>query len=64
MNIHKSMRPDEMHTRVLRELDEVVAKSLSVLFEKSWQSGEVPGDWETGNIASTSKKGRKEETGN
>ncbi|KFP64885.1 RNA-directed DNA polymerase from mobile element jockey, partial [Cariama cristata] len=64
LNIYKSTGPDKMHPRVLKELTDAVAKPLSMIFEKSRQSGEGPGDWEKGNIALVFKKGRKEDSGN
>jgi len=35
-----------------------------MIYEKSWKSGEVPGDSRKGNIAPIFKKGRKEDLGN
>jgi len=60
LNIQKSMGPDEMHPRVLRELADVIAKTLYDISKVV----EVPADWRKGNIVPIFKKGRKEDPGN
>ncbi|KFO62442.1 RNA-directed DNA polymerase from mobile element jockey, partial [Corvus brachyrhynchos] len=64
LNRHKSMGPDEMHSRVLRELTNFVVKPLSIIFQKSWRSGKLPNDWKSGNIVPIFTKGREEDLGN
>ncbi|XP_065516995.1 uncharacterized protein LOC136004431 [Lathamus discolor] len=58
------MGPDEIHLWVLKELENEVAKPLSVIFEKSRQSGEVPDDWKKGTITPIIKKGKMDDPGN
>lgn len=49
-----------MHPRVLRELSDIVTKLLVMIFEKSWQSGEILITGKKGSIAPVFKKGRKD----
>ncbi|PKU27644.1 rna-directed dna polymerase from mobile element jockey-like [Limosa lapponica baueri] len=64
LKVHKSMGPDVIHLCVLRELADEVAKLLSIILEKSWQSGEVPADWKRDNIAPIFNKEKKEDPWN
>jgi len=56
--VNKSVRLDDMHTRVLKELTDVVNKPLYIVFEKSWLSGEVPGGRKKVNVTPIFKKGK------
>ncbi|KFW68850.1 hypothetical protein AS28_04328, partial [Pygoscelis adeliae] len=64
LDTHKSMGPDGIHPRVLRELAEELAKPLSIIYQQSWLTGEVPDDWRLANVMPIYKKGRKEDPGN
>jgi len=44
------MGPNDIHPRALREMADVIAELLSITFEKSWLSGDIPSDWEKGNM--------------
>ncbi|KAK4806636.1 hypothetical protein QYF61_022942 [Mycteria americana] len=64
LETHKSMEPDEIHVRVLKELADVLTKPLSIIYQQSWLTGEVPADWRLANVTPIFKKGQKEDPGN
>jgi len=57
------MVPDGIHPRELKELAEELAMPLSIIYQQSWLTGEVPDDWRITNVTSIYKKGWKEGTG-
>lgn len=60
VNMCKSVGPDEIHPRVLRELADVVAKAIVKTCEKS---GEVSGDWKKRKIPPIFKKVKRRTLG-
>ncbi|CAM4548919.1 unnamed protein product [Lepidochelys olivacea] len=64
LDVHKSMGPDKLHPRVLKELAAVIAAPLAIIFENSWRTGEVPDDWKKANVVPIFKKGKKKDPGN
>jgi len=46
------------------ELMEELDKPLSIVYQKSWLTGEVPDDWRIASVTLIYKKGRKEDPGN
>ncbi|KFV48709.1 RNA-directed DNA polymerase from mobile element jockey, partial [Gavia stellata] len=63
LDLHKSVGPDGIHPRVLKELADVIAGPLSIVFHHSWESGEVPVDWKLAHVP-IFKNGKKEDPGN
>ncbi|KFP47342.1 hypothetical protein N323_05380, partial [Cathartes aura] len=64
LDIHKSMGPDGMRPRGLRELADVIARPLLIIFDRSWRLGEVAEDWKKENVTPIFEKGKKEDPGN
>ncbi|GAB0179390.1 mitochondrial enolase superfamily member 1 [Grus japonensis] len=64
LDTHRSMGLDGIHPRVLRELAEVLTKPLSIIYQQSWLTGEVPVEWRLANVTSIHKKGQEKDLGN
>ncbi|PKU46680.1 rna-directed dna polymerase from mobile element jockey- hypothetical protein [Limosa lapponica baueri] len=53
-----------MCTQVLRELTDVIAKPLFIIFERPWRRGKVSENWRKASATSAFKKDKKEDPGN
>jgi len=52
------MGPNEMHPSVWRELADGIVKPLSIIFERSWRTGEVSEDWRKATVTPVFKKSK------
>ncbi|KAF4792243.1 hypothetical protein TURU_123107 [Turdus rufiventris] len=64
LDVHKSMGSDEIHHRIMGELANQLAKLLCIIYQQSWDTGEVPDDWKQANVTPINQKGGKEGPGN
>lgn len=54
---------DEIHLKILKELTEELAKTLSIICHQSWLTREFPDVWRLTSVMPTYKEGLKEDPG-
>ena len=64
LNPHKAAGPDELKPLVLKELREVIAPMLRVIFQRPIEAGRVPKGWNDANVCPLFKKGDKSTASN
>ena len=60
LNPAKASGPDNIQSRVLKELAGTISPCLCKIFQKSLDTGEIPNDWKTANVAPIYKKGQRD----
>ena len=63
LKIHKAPGPDGITPRILKALAPVIAPSLTRIFQKSYETGEVPDDWLGANVVPVFNKGQRTDPG-
>jgi len=56
LNTSKSVGPDNIHPRVLKELKGAISLPLSIIFRTSYATCVIPEDWKSANVTSVHKK--------
>ena len=64
IRVDKSPGPDGIHPRLLRELADILATPIQILFSASLARGEVPSQWREATVVLIFKKGDKTDPGN
>ena len=61
---HKASGPDDIAARYLKETADIIAPALTAIFNKSYDTGVVPGDWKCANVCPIYKKGERYQAAN
>jgi hypothetical protein len=64
LNIHKAFGPDQIPSRLLRDFADELAPTLTSIFEKSLDTGEISDDWREASIGPLYKKGDRHNAAN
>ena len=64
LKIHKAAGPDAIRPRILKELAPTIAPILTVIYKRSYQTGQVPDDWKAAYVTPIFKKGKRSEASN
>ena len=64
LNVHKATGPDEISARVLKELGDILAPTLKIIFDYSLYTGTVPKYWKMANVTPLFKKGDRSQPNN
>ena len=64
LNTNKTPGVDTLHPKVLKELGDVLALPLSIVFNKSIEEGKIPEEWKKANVTAIFKKGDKSNPNN
>ncbi|MCP4456951.1 MAG: reverse transcriptase family protein, partial [Cytophagales bacterium] len=64
LNANKAIGPDKIHGRILKNCAAPISFALSILFNKSYNSGHIPSEWKAALIVPVHKKGSKSDIKN
>ena len=54
------MGSNGIHSRVLKDLVDVLVKPISIICQQSWLTREFPADWKLANVKTVYKKGQED----
>ena len=64
LNPNKSLGPDRLHPRILKELHSVLDKPLAILYQNTLKQGKIPDEWKHAIVTAIFKKGDKRKPNN
>ena len=64
IKINKSPGPDQMHPRVLHEINNSICTPIAIIFNTSLRNSTLPVEWKEANVSAIYKKGNKSDPGN